>query len=57
VSLVVLFAAREFFADCFWARVAGGVCGFLLGVFNKMGGWWCVFCGQSVVNCVVKMVS
>jgi hypothetical protein len=30
---------------------------FLLGFFEKPGGRRGVFCGQSVVNCVVKMVN
>jgi uncharacterized membrane protein len=29
---------------------------FLLGVFEKLGGWCGVFCGKSVVNCVVNVV-
>jgi hypothetical protein len=37
-----------------WWRV--GELWFLLGVFEKSCGWRGVFCGQSVVNCVVKMV-
>jgi hypothetical protein len=45
--------AEEFF----WAWWRVGFMGFLLGVFDKFGGWHGVFCGQSVVNCVVKMVN
>jgi hypothetical protein len=53
---------------CFWVD-AGSFCGFFLGVvaggevavftgfFEKPGGRRGVFCGQSVVNCVVKMVN
>jgi hypothetical protein len=48
---------RGVFAEFFLGVVVGGVCGFLLGVFDKLGGWRGVFCGQSVVNCVAKMVN
>jgi hypothetical protein len=40
----------------FWCGDGCGELRFLLGVFEKPCGWRGVFCGQSVVNCVVKMV-
>jgi hypothetical protein len=43
------------FAVFFWV-VAGAVVAVFAGVFEKSGGWCGVFCGQSVVNCVVKLV-
>jgi hypothetical protein len=48
---------RGVFADFFLGVVAGGEVAVFAGVFDKLGGWCGVFCGQSVVNCVVKMVN
>jgi hypothetical protein len=57
VTLVVFWFLRGVFADFFWAWWRVGKLRFLLGLFEKPGGWRGVFCGQSVVNCVVKMVN